>query len=56
MQVQSEEVERMEMTIRHLETDLEVQLTKVDELEANNDRLRQELEQHISLIQKQIAK
>ena len=39
VQQQSEEVEKMEMHIRYLEADLEVQLMKVDELEAHNDQV-----------------
>jgi uncharacterized lipoprotein YajG len=56
VQDQTEEVERLETEIKHLEFDLKVQTSRIEELESNNVLIQRDLEDHIAAIKKQIMK
>lgn len=56
VQAQTEEVELLETDIKHLENDLSLQNSKIEELEQSNLVIQQDLESHVSNIHKLIAK
>ena len=56
VQDQTEEVERLETEVKHLENDLMQQNIKVEELEQGNNSIHENLDAHIQTIHEQIAK
>ena len=56
IQSKNAEVETIDMENKHLESELNIQTSRLDELEAHNNHVRQDLEQHINTIQKSIMK
>ena len=56
VQDQTEEVERLETEVKHMENDLAIQNNRIEELERNNVQVQRDLEDHIAVMHKQILK
>lgn len=56
IQAKNAEVETIDLENKQLESELSIQTSRLDELESHNNHVRQDLEQHISTIQKSIVK
>lgn len=55
IQLSGEELERLQMENKELENQAEEQIQQLQSVEGHNDKVREELEQHISTIQKSVA-